>query len=192
MEKLVTSRKDVENHLKNVPLKAKNISGYISPGSKVEEPFINGRYQRAGYTVGKYTLRGEGDYAIPFLLFVPDDTHSKHPALVYLHPEGKVSDAQPGGEIEKLVKKGYIVAAADVLGVGETKNTASRGLADGYTGVLIGRSVVGIQAGDIVRVTNYLRGRIDVDPEKVGALAIGGMCPLYTALPLINPLRILR
>ncbi len=62
-----------------------------------------------------------------------------------------------GGEIEKLVKKGYVVAAADVIGIGETKNTAARGITDGYTAVLIGRSVVGIQAGDILRVVNYLK-----------------------------------
>ena len=38
-----------------------------------------------------------------------------------------------------------------------------------------------IQAGDIVRVTKYLQHRHDVDPDKVGALAIAGMC-----LPLIH------
>ena len=100
---------------------------------------------------------GEGDYAIPILLFVPNDNIEKHPALIYLHPEGKVTEAKPGGEIEKLVRKGYIVAATDVLGIGETKNTASRGHTCGYTAVIIARSVVGIQAGDIVRVVNYLK-----------------------------------
>ena len=101
--------------------------------------------------------------------------------MVYLHPAGKVTEAKPGGEIEKLVRKGYIVAAADVLGVGETRNTATRGLADGYTGVLIGRSLVGIQAGDIVRVVNYLKSRRDIDSLKVGAMGIDEMC-----LPLLH------
>lgn len=181
IENLLLSRKDIEKHLNRVPLKAKEISGYATPVSDGKEPFINGRYQREGYSVGKYALGGEVDYAIPILLFIPDDTIEKHPAVVYLHPTGKITEANPGGEIEKLVKKGYIVAAADVLGVGETKNTAARGLADGYTGVLIGRSVVGIQAGDIVSVVNYLKGRRDVDPGKVGAVGIDGMC-----LPLIH------
>ena len=145
------------------------------------EPFINGRYQREGYSVGKYAIRGEGDYAVPFLLFVPNDNKAKHAALVYLHPRGKVTEARPGGEIEKLVRKGYIVAAIDVLGVGETKNTAARGLSDGYTAVLIGRSVVGIQAGDVVRVVACLKSRREVDPGKVGAVAINEMC-----LPLLH------
>jgi dienelactone hydrolase len=111
------------------------------------------------------------EYAIPILLFKPDD-NLKHPAIVYLHSKGKITGAEPGGEIEKLVKKGYIVAAADVLGVGETKNTAARGDTEGYTGVLIGRSMVGIQAGDIVRVVNYLKNQRDVDPLKLGQLPL--------------------
>ena len=86
-----------------------------------------------------------------------------------------------GGEIEKLVRMGYIVAATDVLGTGETANTAARGITDGYTAVLIGRSVVAIQAADIVRVAKYLRSRNDTDPLKIGALGINEMC-----IPLIH------
>lgn len=181
MENLEISRKDIEHHLSDVKVRAKEISGYIAPESEAEKPFINGRYQREGYSVGKYAIMGEGDYAIPILLFIPNDNISRHPALIYLHPKGKVTDAAPGGEIEKLVKKGYIVAATDVLGVGETKNTASRGHTAGYTSVLIGRSVVGIQAGDIVRVAYYLKSCSNVDPAKIGAIAINEMC-----IPLLH------
>jgi dienelactone hydrolase len=181
IENLEKSRKDIEKHLSTVRRKAKEISGYAAPGNDDGEPFINGRYQRDGYSVGKYAIRSEGEYAIPILLFVPNNNIDKHPALVFLHPKGKITEAKPGGEIEKLVKKGYIVAATDVLGVGETKNTAARGLTDGYTAVLIGRSVVGIQAGDVVRVVAYLKSRRDVDPGKVGAVAINEMC-----LPLLH------
>ena len=35
---------------------------------------------------------------------------------VYIHPEGKEEGITPGGNIEKLVKQGYIVAAPDLLG----------------------------------------------------------------------------
>jgi hypothetical protein len=181
IENLKRSRSEVENHLNIIRDKAIEISGYIVPGDNAEEPFINGRYQRDGYTVGKYAIRGEGYYPIPFLLFVPDDTLKKHLAIIYLNPKGKAADAKTGGEIEKLVKKGYIVAATDVLGIGETANTAARGITDGYTAVMIGRSVVAIQAADIVRMAKYLKRRSDTDPGKVGALAIGESC-----IPLIH------
>jgi len=181
IENLEKGRQDIENHLIDVQCKAIEISGYVKPDSKPAEPFINGRYQREGYTVTKYAIQGEGDYVIPLLLFVPDDTQKKHSALVYLHPDGKVTDAKQGGEIEKLVRKGYIVAAVDVLGIGETRNTATRGLADGYTAVLIGKSIVGIQAGDIVRVVSFLKRNSEVNPLKIGAIGISEM-----SLPLIH------
>src|SRR6266540_1555405 len=180
-EKLINnieqSRQNIVNHLNKVKIKAKEISGYKTPSRDKEGSFINGRYQRDGYTVQLDAIAGESDeYAIPILLFKPDDNLVKHPAIVYLHSKGKVTDAEPGGEIEKLVKKGYIVAAADVLGIGETTNTAARGYTDGYTAVLIGRSMVGIRAGDIVRVVNYLKNQSDVNPLKIGAIAFNEMC----------------
>lgn len=181
LERIVASRSDVNSHLNTVTAKAKAISGYVEPGTNTNEPFINGQYQRDEYTVALHALEGEGDYAIPFLLFVPDNKKDKNPAVIYLHSAGKHVDAAPGGEIEQLVKQGYIVAAVDPLGVGETKNTATRSLAPGYTGVLISRSLVGIQAGDIVRIARYLANNKEIDKDRIGALAKDGMC-----LPLIH------
>ena len=177
IQNLEQSRKNIAEHLKKVKIKAKKISGFKTPFMDNKGTFMNGKYQRNGYTVQLDAIAGEnGDYAIPILLFKPDD-NLEHPAVVYLHSEGKVTDAEPGGEIEKLVKKGYIVAAPDVLGVGETKHTAGRGHQLGYTAVLIGRSMIGIQAGDIIRVVNYLKNRNDVNPLKIGAVAFNEMCP---------------
>ncbi|MFZ2411004.1 MAG: alpha/beta hydrolase family protein, partial [Candidatus Methanoperedens sp.] len=176
LQNLEESRENINNHLNTVLSKAKTISGYKAPSGKVNEPFINGRYQRDGYVIEKYAIRGEGYYAIPMLLFVPDNCTEKRPAIVYLHTKGKAVDAQAGGEIEKLVKKGYVVAAADVLGVGETRDNSGRGIATGYTGVLLGRSIPGIQAGDIVNVVNYLKSRPEVNSEKIGAVGIGHVC----------------
>lgn len=184
VEELEMSRKDISKHLNDVRVRAKEISGFIDPAGEKIQPLLNGRYQREGYTVGKYAIMGEGEYAIPFLLFVPDNDKAEHPALVYLHPKGKIAEAKPGGEIEKLVKKGYVVAAADVIGIGETKNTVAnrQGTADaGSTSILIGRSVVGLQAGDIIRVVNYLKTCTGVDPLKIGAVGINEMC-----MPLIH------
>ena len=175
------SRRVIDEHLAKVSTKAKEISGFRKTVTDGPEAFINGKYQRDGYSVSKYALTGEGDYVIPVLLFVPDDIKEKARALVYLHPEGKITDAKIGGEIEILVRKGYIVAAPDILGVGETRNTSARGIADGYTGVLVGKSIVGIQAADILRVVKYLKQRSDTDSTNIGTLGIGEMC-----IPLIH------
>ena len=181
IENLKKARKDPTSHLKSVQVRAKEISGFIQPVDIDTDPFINGRYRRDGYHIEKLALKGEGDYIIPFLLFIPHDDKVRHDCIIYLHPDGKDSDAKPGEKIEQLVKNGYIVAAVDPLGTGETKNTATRDLAQGYTALLLGRSIVGIQAADICRVAQYLQTRDDIDTSGIGALGINEIC-----LPLIH------
>jgi len=182
IDNLEQLRKNIAGHISNVKIKAKEISGYRAPVPDADGPFINGRYQRDGYTVELDAIAGESSkYEIPVLLFKPDDGSKKRPAVIYLHSNGKITDAAPGGEIEKLVMMGYVVAAADVLGCGEIKNTVASEYAEANTAVYIGRSMVAIQAGDVVRVANYLKTQGDVDPQKIGAVAYNEMC-----IPLIH------
>jgi len=177
IEKLEESRKNTQQHLDKVREKAKELSGYQAPDSR-QEPIYRGRYQRQGYTIELWALHGEGDCIVPVLLFVPSGG-GIFPALIYLNPEGKAADASPGGQIERLVSSGFIVAAADPIGTGETAARPSRRAKEiaSYTALLIGRSIVGIQAGDAVRVANFLKTRNDVDWSKSGAVAFGELCP---------------
>jgi cephalosporin-C deacetylase-like acetyl esterase len=169
IDKIEVSRKRIEPHMERVQLKAKELSGYLAPDAEVKSVF-RGRYPRDGYSVEMYALEGEGDCIIPMLLFIPEKG-SKFSSVIYIHPEGKIPDAAPGGKIEQLVKSGYLVAAPDLIGTGETAG-------NGNVAMLIGRSVVGIQAGDIVRVVNYLKSRNDIDTNKIGAIAFSKMCPV--------------
>lgn len=183
LNKLDQSRKNTRKHLDKVQTSARQLSGYMAPAINKPAAYINGRYQRNGYTVELFALNGEhDDYAVPLLLFSPKDHSKKHPAMVYLHPRGKITEAGVGGDIEKLVHMGWVVAAADVIGVGETRQTSGRGLIEGYTALLLGRSIVGLQAGDIVRVTNFLKTRQEVDHLNISGFALDGMCvPLLHA-----------
>ena len=180
MSNLAEKRKDVAGHLNEVIVKAKQISGFIEPVNYVASPFLNGRYQRDGYTVSKYAIQGEGNYVIPVLLFIPDTYTGKRPSLIYIHPDGKAAEAKVGGEIEQLVKKGYIIAAPDLPGNGELSNKNNR-FAEDYTAVMIGRSIPGIQAGDIVRVVEFLKTRPEVDMKAIGAIGIRTM-----SIPLLH------
>ncbi len=176
IEKIESSRKNIGKHLNNVKQKAKELSGYAAPYNE-NEPVFRGRYQREGYSVEMYALQGEGNYVVPILLFVPNKG-GKFPAVLYIHPEGKLAEASRGGQIEGLVKKGYIVAAPDVIGIGETKDKSNRYInAVNYESILIGRSLVGAQAGDIVRVVNFLKTRSDIKKDKISAVAFDEMCP---------------
>jgi len=178
---LENRRKEPDAHINNVRLKAIKLSGYVPPGDYEADPFINGRYQRDGYSVEKLAIRGEGEYPVPLLLFVPQNGLKKHPAVIYLHSEGKAAEAGAEGEIEKLVKRGFLVAAVDLTGTGETKNNAARGIATGYTALLTGRSIIGIQTGDIVRTKLFLHSRNDIETGKITAIAVNETC-----IPLLH------
>jgi cephalosporin-C deacetylase-like acetyl esterase len=172
------SRKNIAGHLEKVKKKAIELSGYLIP-AKNNVPFFSGRYKRNGYSIEKYTIEGEGNCIIPMLLFLPDGS-KKYPAIIYLHPEGKKTQSGVGGQIEELVKEGFIVAAPDLFGTGETQNKfrANDPVIEDYSAILIGRSLVGIQAGDVSRVVNYLKSRDDVEKDKIAAVAKGEMGPV--------------
>jgi cephalosporin-C deacetylase-like acetyl esterase len=174
IKNLNQSRENQEQHIAKILSEARDLSGYIAPSSNTR-PVFRGRYQRDGYAVEMYALQGEGEYVVPLLVFVPHEI-IKAPAVIYLHPEGKIADAARGGKIEQLVKKGYIVAAPDVIGTGEVYcNGVAR---NNFLAVMIGRSITGIQAGDVSRVVNFLKDRPDVDPGRIGAVALNQMGPV--------------
>jgi len=151
---------------------AKDLSGYRQP-EPVDEPVFSGRIIREGYSIDKYFVKGEGDYIIPYLLFIPENPG--HDYLIYLHPAGKSAEASPGGEIGKFIKKGFTVLAPDLLGAGEMGPGSLKGDAsfDGvshnvwYASMLIGRSITGIQAGDVVRLAMLIK-RSDSDATVAG------------------------
>ena len=160
--KLQSSRNDLPKHLSGALNSAKMLSGYQEPLLS-HEPVFTGRIQREGYIIDKYFVKGEGDYIIPYLLMKPEMPNNK--ALIYLHPSGKSAEASVGGEIEWFVQNGFTVLAPDMIGVGEMGPGDFRG--DSYiegvsynvwfASMLIGRSIVGIRAGDVVRLTRLLK-----------------------------------
>jgi cephalosporin-C deacetylase-like acetyl esterase len=189
------SRLSLGDHLSRVRSAGRDVSGYRAPAAAADHQAVfTGRWHRDGYVVEMFFIPGEGDYVIPFLVFVPHRATS-HPAVVYLHPEGKAADAAPEGPIEQLVNRGYLVLAPDLIGIGELGPGQYRGDAYDFkpgpvsynlwfAALQIGRSITGIRAGDIVRTVHYLRSRDDVDPGRIQALARGevGAALLHAAV----------
>lgn len=152
---LEKSRKDLDQHLSEIVESAKDLSGYRQPKS-IKEPVFTGGIQRDGYVIEKYFLEGEGEYPIPYLMMIPEKSNEK--ALLYLHPEGKMEGASESGQIEWFVKQGFTVLAPDLIGTGETSPERARNLLkEWHTSVFIGRSLIGIRAGDISRLTQLLK-----------------------------------
>jgi hypothetical protein len=167
------SRESFSHNLPKVVDEVKKLSGYQEPHES-SEPVFAGRLQRDGYSIEKYFLKGEGEYVIPYLLLIPFQSNRK--MILYLHPDGKNAEASAGGEMEWFIKNGFTVLAPDLPGVGELGTGDFQGDAFiggvshnvWYCATLIGRSIVGIQAGDIARL-------LTATQKKSGTEAIYGV-----------------
>jgi hypothetical protein len=188
-DQLESSRNDADTHVAGLKEAAMKLSGFRKP-SRTDDPVFTGRYNREGYSVEKYFVRGEGDYVFPFLLFVPQKPGGK--AMIYLHPSGKSAEAAPGKEIEWFTSQGITVLVPDLVGIGET----GPGSYDGeiYSGgspyswsfasLHIGRSIAGIQAGDVVRLTMILGKRPGI--SKIFGFARREMAPVLLHAAAFN------
>ncbi len=190
LTKLDSSRINLTTNLPQVLNSAKTLSGYQEP-NEINVPSFTGRFQREGYVIEKYFVKGEGDYVIPYLLVVPERPNNK--AIIYLHPESKSTEASIGGEIEWFARNGFTILAPDLIGVGEMGPGKFTGDAyiDGishnlwYASMLIGRSIVGIRAGDVVRLAGILKNNSVL--TEVYGVARKEMAPVLLHAAAFNP-----
>ena len=120
-------------------------------------------------------------------LIIPDKPNNK--AVIYLHPSDKAAELSDGGEIEWFVRNGFTVLAPDLLGIGET-GTDINPLSHSYVrnwfaSILIGRSIVGIQAGDVVRLTRLLKDNLEM--SDVYGIARKEMAPVLLHAAAFDP-----
>jgi len=186
LKEIQISRRNLSSHMRNVVDLAKTESGYHEPDQMIN-PVFTGRYQEKEYWIEKYFIQGEGQYPIPFLLFIPKYNSSKSP-VIYLHPEGKNHQTGPEEDIQWLVQHGHIVLTPDLIGIGEMGSNfeytdyvnSKLGLASAsywYQTVQLGRSITGIHAGDINKLVEFLRQKGMIKSDGVYAIARGLLCP---------------
>lgn len=181
MQQLEVARKNIPVYFSDIIRSAKELSGYREP-KPAEAPLFAGQIQRDGYVIQKYLLKGEGSYHIPYILLKPELPTQK--AMLYLNPAGKAADVAQGGEMEWFAKNGITVLAPDLVGIGEMGPGEFKG--DSYIdsvsynlwfgAMLTGRSIVGIQAGDVVRLVNQLKK--DSNIKEIWGLAKKQLAPV--------------
>ena len=177
LERLEESRRRA-GHAAAALERARRLSGYRPPPPH-DDAIYRGGFQLDGYRIEKYALDGGPNAVIPMLLALPNEG-GPHPAVIYLHPDGKEAGAGPGGAIEELARAGYAVLAPDVIGTGETTARIGRQndhAAAYYKGALIGASTAGLQAEDLVRVTRWLQSQPRIQARQIGLAAVGAMGP---------------
>jgi dienelactone hydrolase len=178
---LKLSRENPKKHLPDVINSARHISGYQEP-SLSDKPVFTERIPGEDFVIEKYFVKGEGDYVVPYVLYKPQKANNK--AIIYFHPGGKSAAADEDGHIEWFVNKGFTVLAPDLLETGELGNGALKGDAyiDNisynmwYTAMLAGRSIVGIQASDAVKLCRLLKQESTI--EEIYGVAVGEMSPV--------------
>lgn len=139
-----------------------------------------GRIGRPGLTVEKLTYESEPGIAIPSLLFLPGSSVSQNtspmPGIILLDARGK-SAAEEDAEV--LARAGNVVLVPDLRGFGETQPGSARResrIADfgdyrnSMTALLVGKTMPGMRALDIVRGVDLLAGRREVDPAQIKAM----------------------
>jgi len=135
----------------------------VRPLAELPEPAVkeSGATRAEGFAVRRFSLIQAGGVPVSAVLFTPDVPKGA-PALV-VDGFGKTNAADA---VAALLKEGRIVLAADLVGFGETFGGAHRfyGAANPDEGpavmaYLLGRSLVGMRAEDVLMCARWLSAR---------------------------------
>ena len=138
---------------------------------------------------------------MPIYLLIPEDvsaTDVKKPAIVACHghgygsreicgmePDGSPRAGEPGLHKDfavALVKRGYVVAAPELLGFGDRRLEEDQEAPPGASSctkiaahlLMAGKTLAGHRVYETVRVLDYVSSRPEVDPERIGSMGISG------------------
>jgi dienelactone hydrolase len=139
-----------------------------------------GSVPRDGYRVDRLVLEADGQLPLACLRFVPDKPTGA--AALILDGDGKA--AQADGEPDaptvarQLVQQGTIVLAVDLSGLGETSvgkpsSTLSAEWKEACLAYLIGRSLVGVRAEEVLAAARWAIHEQRPPDGRVGLVARG-------------------
>ena len=138
-----------------------------------------------GYTLERLVLDLNGQEPVPALLLIPDKRQERAPGMLYIHWHagmyglGKEQlirgvEQQPA-YAPVLAEKGIVTLAIDSWCFGERQHEA-----DGHTGeedafklmLWRGQVLYGMMVFDEFRALDYLAGRAEVDPQRLGVFGM--------------------
>lgn len=158
------------------------------------------RVEEESYIREKVLYQSEPGVYVPAYLLIPKDLKpgERRPAVVALHGHGSGKDSLVGLSTEanphndyasRFAEHGYVVIAPDARGFGERSEGFRRyGGRDGCNvafiqAILMGVNLVTLNISDDMRAVDYLTGRPEVDPSRIGCagLSFGGTRSMYLA-----------
>ena len=161
---------------------------------------------REGYHIEKIEVLSEPGIYIPMWVFVPLNSSGVLSTVLYLNDEGMEVDGMEfegaeasglqHGVLDEMVRRGYLVIAADVRGIGETSSSRKSSLAYAEFGQLfdtdtemayaawsMDQSLLGMRVWDVLRCVGYAMQRKDADHQHLHLIGKGqaGLWCLYAA-----------
>jgi len=128
-----------------------------------------------GLRIERIVLDVKPRIAVPLVLLSPKQpTQPRVPVVVAVAHAGKEEFLNNRGElIAELLAGGTAVCLPDLRGLGETRLDGSRErwgsmTSQSSTELMLGSTMVGARLRDLRAVLKYLRGRSDVESEKIG------------------------
>jgi cephalosporin-C deacetylase-like acetyl esterase len=151
---------------------------------------------REGYVVEHIEFLSEPGIYIPLWVFVPEHRNEIQSAILYFSDEGMQADGMEfeGGEgsgmqhglLDELARKGYLIVAADVRGVGETAHGSSSSLSSepfgqlfdadtalAYAAWSMNESLLGMRVSDVIRSVDYVLQREDAKSSHLHVIGKG-------------------
>ncbi|MFN7997017.1 MAG: acetylxylan esterase [Bryobacteraceae bacterium] len=145
---------------------------------------------RKGYRVEKLEFLSEPGIYIPTWAFLPENRNADHRAILYVNDTGIAEEGSDGmefGILEDLARRGYLVVAVEVRGIGLTTpehqqevSAADRfsqlfsvETAAAYMAWFMDESLFGMRILDVIRAVDYTLGRPGVNPGGLRAIGKG-------------------
>jgi dienelactone hydrolase len=180
-----TSDKDFASHQDRRRKELWGLLGDLPWRQHAAPPTLVKTEKHDGYTLERLVLDLNGVEPVPALLLIPDKRQSPAPGLLYMHWHagmyglGKEQLLQ-GVEVQPAyapicVEKGLITLAIDSWCFGERKHEANgkTGEEDAFKLMLWkGQVLFGMMMFDELRALDYLAGRAEVDPHRLGAIGM--------------------
>ncbi len=152
---------------------------------------------RKGYQIEKLEFLAEPGIYVPVWVFAPEGRTGASSATLYVNEAGKQADGMEFGLYERLARRGNLIIAVDVRGIGETRpphNPPSDRrnefghlfdveTAMAYMAWYMDESLFGMRVADVIRSVDYALSRPDVakDGLRVVGQGAGALWVLYAA-----------
>jgi cephalosporin-C deacetylase-like acetyl esterase len=150
-----------------------------------------GKVVREKYHIDKLVMHPDSGVPLPALTFHPKDPSEA--AYLYVHDGGKEADGAIGGPIEKLVERDFVVVSIDLRGQGETASGKPDAMLGDwktfYLAYLMGQSVVGAHAEDILAAAQWVADYQSEKPREIHLVAVGKTCVAALHAAAMNPHR---